>query len=221
MACNARFFLTRTQDKGDNTRRLQGFNYFNKLQRWGTLGGKQKLSFFHVVVLLLSCVLSACAGAPTHPSPDTDVAWSFGPKAIQISYHAAHDLNVYDGKAHTILLCCYQLSDPDIFNNLSKSEDGITRLLKCVRFDKAVVDCTRVIVQPGEEKTIELDRAENARWVGLAAGYYELNPEMVTRLIAIPVAVQKKWLILKTPVPGNLAVDLVLGTKQIHRSGSD
>jgi type VI secretion system VasD/TssJ family lipoprotein len=185
------------------------------------LGGKQRLSFFHVVVLLLSCVLSACAGAPSHPSPDSNVAWSFGRKAIEISYHAAHDLNVYDGKAHTILLCCYQLSNPDIFNNLSKSEDGVTKILNCSRFDKSVVDSTRVIVRPGEDKTIELDRAENARWVGLAAGYYELNPEMVIRLIAIPVAVQKKWLILKTPVPGDLSVELVLGAKQIHRSGSE
>jgi type VI secretion system VasD/TssJ family lipoprotein len=185
------------------------------------LGAKQRLSFFHIVVLCLSCVLGACAGTPTHPSPGSDVAWSFGPKAIQISYHAARDLNAYDGKAHTILLCFYQLSDPDIFNNLSKSEDGVTKLLNCSRFDKSVVDSTRVIVQPGDEKTIDFDRAENARWVGLAAGYYELNPEMVTRLIAIPVAVQKKWLIVKTPVPGDLSVDLVLGTKQIHRSGSE
>ena len=181
-----------------------------------------KIKTFSVFLLpvLLILLLPSCA-AKKKPNPaDPSLVWGFGEKAIEISYKADKNLNLYDEKSHTILMCLYQLSDPNIFNELSKSEDGLNKLLNCSRFDQSVVGFMKIIVQPGESKNLSLDRAENAKWAGIVAGYYNLSPDMVTRLFEIPVVTERKWLLFKKPIPGNLSVNLSLGSNKINQSGS-
>ncbi|MEA1936209.1 MAG: type VI secretion system lipoprotein TssJ [Thermodesulfobacteriota bacterium] len=181
-----------------------------------------RIKIFYIFLLpaLLILLLSSCAAKKKPDTADPSLVWGFGKKAIEISYKADKNLNLYDEKPHTILMCLYQLSDPNIFNELSKSEDGLNKLLKCSRFDQSVAGFMRIIVQPGENKNLSLDRAEKAKWVGIVAGYYNLSPDMVTRLFEIPVVTERKWLLLKKPIPGNLSVDLSLGSNKINQSGS-
>lgn len=181
---------------------------------------KIKSIYIFLLPVLLIFFLSSCA-ANKKPNPaDPALVWGFGEKAIEISYTADKNLNLYDEKPHTILMCLYQLSDPNVFNELSKSEDGLHKLLRCSRFDQSVLGFMRIIVQPGENKKLSLDRAEKAKWAGIVAGYYNLSPDMSTRLFEIPVVTEKKWLLFKKPIPGNLSVDLSLGSNKINQSGS-
>ncbi len=179
-----------------------------------------KSSFIFLLPVLLILLLSSCAAKKKPDSADPALVWGFGKNAIEISYTADKKLNMYDEKPHTMLMCLYQLSDPNVFNELSKSEDGLHKLLGCSRFDQSVIGFMRIIVQPGEKKKLSLDRAENAKWAGMVAGYYNLSPDMATRLFEIPVATERKLLLFKKPIPGNLSIDLSLGSNKINQSGS-
>jgi type VI secretion system VasD/TssJ family lipoprotein len=186
----------------------------------GVAVGKTKISFVLIfLIIITSSFLSSCATSKKPDSADPGLVWGYGPKSITISYQASKDLNVYDGKPHTILLCLFQLSEPNVFNELSKSNDGLRKLLECSRFDKSVAGFTRIIVQPGVSKTLQLDREENAKWVGLVAGYFNLNSDQITKLLEIPIVTKKKWLLFKTPIPGELIINLSLGSNKIHQSG--
>ncbi len=181
---------------------------------------KIKSSFIFLLFVLPIFLLSSCAAKKKTDSANPDLVWGFGKNAIEISYTADKNLNLYDEKSHTVLMCLYQFSDPNVFNELSKSEDGLRKLLGCSRFDQSILGFMRIIVQPGEKKKLSLDRAENAKWAGIVAGYYNLSPDMATRLFEIPVVTERKWLLLKKPIPGNLSVDLSLGPNKINQSGS-
>jgi predicted component of type VI protein secretion system len=82
----------------------------------------------------LICVLSllffwACA-AKQLPPPQ----WTYEKDAIRMHIKADDKLNLDEGEAHTLLLCAYQLSDPNTFNQLSNDQDGLYKLLECSLF---------------------------------------------------------------------------------------
>lgn len=183
--------------------------------------GKSKTTVISLFLFLFFLsLLTSCATSKKTDSSDPDLVWGFAQKAIDVSYRADKNLNQYDGKAHTILMCLYQLSDPNVFNELSKSNDGLNKLLTCSRFDQSVVGYRRIIVQPGENKNLAIDRAEKTKWVGIVVGYYELNPSMVTSLFEIPIITKRNWLVFKKPTPGMLSINLFLGPNKIHQTGS-
>ncbi|MEI6315794.1 MAG: type VI secretion system lipoprotein TssJ, partial [Syntrophus sp. (in: bacteria)] len=113
------------------------------------------------------------------PSPVTEGAVPnrvFGPKDIQIHYTAAANLNHYENKAHTILLVIYQLSGLNAFNQQTKTVDGLSKLLQAEKFDNSITGVDQAFIEPGEEKTITLDRYENTQNIAVVAGYYNLQP---------------------------------------------
>jgi len=129
------------------------------------------------------------------PSPVTEGAVPnrvFGPKAIQITYTAAGNLNFYENKAHTILLVIYQLSGLNAFNQHVKTEEGLNKLLAAEKFDNSVTGVDQVFVEPGEERTVVLDRYENTVNIGVVAGYYELKPGQASRTFEVPATTEKR-----------------------------
>lgn len=168
------------------------------------------------IVLLLTAgsllMLTACA-AKQLPPPQ----WTYEREAIRLHVKADHKLNLDEGEAHTLLLCAYQLSDPNTFNQLSNDDDGIYKLLECELFGDGAAASKRMIIQPGQDINITLDRAEGARWVAMVAGYYILEKERMVRIVEIPEVLEKKGVfrVKKTRKPAQLRVDLVLGPQQI------
>ena len=81
----------------------------------------------------------------------------------------------------------------------------------------------RVIVQPEDTKTLVVNRAEKARWVGIVAGYYELIPGLVNHSFNIPFSVEQTgwlWKKEKTAKVNNLHINLLLGTRGIQKAGA-
>ncbi len=139
--------------------------------------------------------------------------------AIKFQVKADPLLNLDNGKAHTLYACIYQLKDPNGFNQLSGDQSGLYKLLECRLFDAGVASSKRLIVNPGEEKTMMMDRAENAKYMAVVAGYYGIVKERITRLIEIPVVIEEKGFISKErkQKPGLLDVTLFLGPEQIEK----
>jgi len=173
-----------------------------------------KSCLVRVCLLLLILVACACASQPVAPPSE----WRYEKGSIHLDLKAADQLNLYEGMPHTLLVCVYQLTDPNAFNQLSENKDGLYKLLECSRFDPTVASAKRLIVHPGQDMVVTLDRGEGAQYVGLVAGYYRLEREATVRLYKIPWFVEKKGFIrrTKTPKPDQLTIHLVLGSQGLY-----
>lgn len=141
-----------------------------------------------------------------------------------MNIQADRDLNYYNNLSHTLRLCVYQLKDPNSFNQLTQSENGLYTLLECSMFDGSVANYQSFIISPEEYKELTLDRAEGARYIGLAAGYANVQKDNATRLLNIPVVVVKEGSIFRkqrVAKPDILNSVLRLGPQQIETGIGD
>jgi type VI secretion system VasD/TssJ family lipoprotein len=171
-------------------------------------------------LLLLVFAVYSCA-----PKTMTPVEWRYEESAIRLHVNADPLLNLYDDKPHALHVCVYQLRDPNAFNQLAETPEGISDLLQCSLFDSGVVNArilSRLGVQPEDSLPLNLDRAEGAKYLGIVAGYQVLEKERTVRLLNIPVVVEKVrkglFKIENVQRPGILKVDLYLGPRQIERA---
>jgi type VI secretion system VasD/TssJ family lipoprotein len=154
--------------------------------------------------------------------PDPQPSWTFSPGGIGIQYRADAMLNAFNGEAHTIVLVIYQLTSLDAFDSLTKSEEGLRTLLEARRFDPGVVGTDKLVIQPGDKNRLRLDRAEQARWVGIVAGYYDLVPGQVDHAVQISFNIEETGTIRKkkTARVNPLLIDLTLGSRAIYKVGT-
>jgi hypothetical protein len=82
-----------------------------------------------------------------------------------------------------------------------------------------VTSFRRITVQPGQELTVTLDRAQASRYVGIAAGYYAIEREKIIRLAEIPVEVKTSGFFFRTQyaITAPLRLNVVLGPQAIQR----
>jgi len=143
--------------------------------------------------------------------------------AIHLTLRSDPKLNFNAGMPHTLLVCVYQLKDPNAYNQLANDEDGLYELLECSLFDISVVSSKRLTVHPGQDLEITLDRAADARYVAVVAGYYLIRKERMTRLFEIPVVEKRRGLLFlnKYATLDHLNIELMLGPQQIHSSHAE
>ncbi len=166
------------------------------------------------VLAVFPLFIFSCA-AKVLPPPQ----WAYEKEAIKLQVIADPILNLDNAKAHTLHLCIYQLRDPNGFNQLSDDQNGLLKLLECGLFDQGVAASRRLIINPGENTSFVLDRAENAKYIAVVAGYYGIFKERITRLVEVPIIIEEQGFISKerTQKPGLLDIKLFLGPQQIDR----
>lgn len=167
----------------------------------------ETLCFLLLVFMVCSCV----------PQPPLPPAWQYEKEAIKVRFRADVLLNLYEGAPHTLHVCVYQLRDPNAFNQFSEDEEGLYKLLECSGFDGSVISHKRLSIQPGQDATFVVDRAEGAKYVGIVAGYYVLKKGSMVRLFDVPVVVESKGCLSRTKVSkaALLSIDIGLGQQQI------
>jgi len=171
-------------------------------------------SFGNVILAVLAAsFLVSCAGAPPLP-PD----YSYGKDEIHIDLNADPRLNLYEGRAHTLLLCVHQLRDPNAFNRLAGDKTGIYQLLGCSQFDSSVTNSKRIIVQPNQKVQYTLDRAEGTKYVAIAAGYYNIRKNDVVSLFEIPIEQKSSGFFGGSRIAGpeTLNIELYLGPRNFQ-----
>lgn len=188
---------------------------------------KNILLFFFLVMICLN----GCGGGnkPVNPtevttpasSPD-QIKWTYQTNAISFKVAADKELNKYNGEAHTLLLCLYQLSDRNKFNELSRTSTGVSALYNCTSFGPSVTQVRREFIQPGRNSTIAMDRAEGTRFVGIAAGYYNLQGDGSTRSWEIPMDISETGMLWWSDTwyaPAKLDAMIILGPNEIQKVG--
>jgi type VI secretion system VasD/TssJ family lipoprotein len=159
--------------------------------------------------------LISCAAEKKPP-----VFCHFEKDAIQLDIESDPKLNFSGNAPHTLNVCFYQLKDPNAFNLKAKYEEGLYELLECTPFDPSVSSFERLIIQPGKDQTVILDRAEGTSYVGIAAGYYEaFERESIIRLQELVLATKKKssspW--GKDNYCGDLNLGITFGKEKIDK----
>jgi len=166
------------------------------------------------VSLFLAFFMFSCASAPV-----VQVKYGYEKDAIELHLKVDKQLNYKDKKAHALVICVYQLMSPNAFDQLAGSRDGLYNLLACSVFDPSSVAVSKqIVVNPGKDVNIKLDRAEGAMYVALVAGYYSVEKEKITRIYQIPEVTERSgflWL-NKTTRPGKLDIGLILAPRQLQ-----
>jgi type VI secretion system VasD/TssJ family lipoprotein len=145
----------------------------------------KNIFFFTLLFLLPAC-------AKDDPKPE----WKYGKDAINISFHAALDINTdaVHNTPHSLLIVIYQLKDINEFNRLAGYTDGLKKLLEAKVFDPSVMAMKKIFIEPGGARGLTLDRAEDARFVGIVAGYSHLIPERCRTVQNIEVETERHGL---------------------------
>ena len=162
---------------------------------------------------ILASLLLAPLGCKKKPLPievklPPQPEYPFQAQAIRLRWTAAADLNLMESAPHPLLLAVYQCSDINPFIEKARDVPGLRTLLESAPVDPAVLAVNRVFVQPGEQSFLLVDRAQGARWLGLAAGYYGLRGPAATRFAPLPSGKQGE--------DGEFCVDLNLGPAEIR-----
>ena len=154
----------------------------------------------------------SCASLPVAP-PE----WGYEKETIHVHLKAEPLLNLYDGVPHPLQICVYQLKDSNALVRLSEDDEGLYKLIECGRFDSSVVSHKSLNIQPGQDLIFDLDRAKDAKYVAVVAGYYLLQKEAMVRLFEVPVIIEKKGWIKRTRIakPAPLSIELTLGPQKV------
>lgn len=175
-------------------------------------------SFFKLlsIGLLLPALtaLSACgSGAPVMALPkDADVFWGAEENALLLKFKARPDLNLDQGRPSSLAVCVYQLDDSRMFEQLSTQTEGRVKLAGCDKYGDSVVAFQRLFLEPGQRLEKFLDRREGAKFIGLAAAYYNLESERCLRLLAIPIVTVSDGWFSSHREPGQLVVEMEFGS---------
>ncbi|MBL1275611.1 MAG: type VI secretion system lipoprotein TssJ [Ectothiorhodospiraceae bacterium] len=153
-----------------------------------------KTLYYAIAFAIVMPFLASCASQPDklEVAPED---WKFKDRAIFLEFKAPADLNAYNGRPHALAVGIYQLNDPNTFSGLSATREGAVELLRKGKLDDTIVHFTRITVQPGEHKSIVLNRAETAQYVGMISGYFGLSPTNDVELFPIPVKASKRGLV--------------------------
>ncbi len=138
-------------------------------------------------ILLASCAGGSSSGGGVGGGAAGGV-YEYEKDAITLDLKGDPKLNLFETRPHTLLVCVYQLRDPNALNQVLQDSEDVSKLLECGRFDPSILNTKKYILQPGKEITEALDRAEGARYIGIVAGYFNSDKQRASRIIAVPVA---------------------------------
>jgi type VI secretion system VasD/TssJ family lipoprotein len=171
----------------------------------------------------LASALSGCAaansamGGNTRKEAVAEIAWAFARNAILVEVEADNRLNEYGGEAHTLVLGVYQMEDSAAFYKLIADTALVGKSLESGKGGEGFVHFARYVVAPGQRSILQLDRAQKAKFVGITAGYYQMEAARSARLFEVPLTVESEGMVSKTykAAPATLAVRLNFGPDEL------
>lgn len=136
--------MTHKELSGDNTPTVNAKDIVKNFQ--GAVVGKTRNPVVAIFfIIFVPSFLSSYTGSTKPDSTDPDIVWGYGPISITNSYQSSKDPNNYDGNPYTRRLCLFQLREPNVFIELSKSKDGLMKNLEFARVDISVAGFACII----------------------------------------------------------------------------
>ena len=144
------------------------------------------------------------------------MVWDYEESAIYINLESEGLLNFYNNEPHTMILGVIQLSEPKGFTKLLKSPEVIKQILETGKAEETILQLDRFVVTPGTRTSLLIDRAQDAKVVGVVAGYFNFDAIKSSRLFKIPPIIKEDGVFSTTykATPGILGLHFVLGSHQ-------
>lgn len=171
-----------------------------------------------VVTALIGCTAAnALLGGNSRKEAVAEIAWDFAENAVLIELEADARLNGYAGEAHTLVLGVYQMEDSAAFYKLAADPSLMSKALETGKGGDGFVQFVRYIVTPGQRVILSAARAQKAKFVGIVAGYYQMDAASSTRLFEVPLTIASDGLVSKTykAAPATLVLRLNLGAEGV------
>jgi type VI secretion system VasD/TssJ family lipoprotein len=187
-----------------------------EVRRWWKAGAC--LAAAALVSVLAGCATAnSLMGGNTRKEAVAEIAWDFARNAILVEIEADPRLNQYGGEAHTLVLGVYQMEDSAAFYKLIADAALVGKSLESGKGGEGFVHFARYVVTPGQRSILSLDRAQKAKFVGIAAGYYQIEAARSARLFEVPLTVESEGMVSTTykAAPALLAVRLNLGPDEL------
>ena len=180
-----------------------------------------KYGLYGVLLLLLSgltgCGLTGPSNAEKQDKVKAEVKWPFSKNGIMIELASDLDLNYYSGQAHTLVLGILQFDDEKTFPKLLTKPTDLMKSLTSGNLPAGVLQLDRYVLSPDTRLLLEVDRVQDAKFVGIVAGYYQFDAARSVRYFRIPLNMKSSGLITKDykAEPAVLALRLGLGAQRI------
>ncbi|MDQ7031987.1 MAG: type VI secretion system lipoprotein TssJ [Desulfonauticus sp.] len=168
-------------------------------------------------ILFLFFLLLFAVSCSKKPAPRP--MWEFKKDAIILHYTTDPLLNIFEGSPHTLLVIIYEMSDSSSFSKFAQYPAGIRKLLNQEVDDPSILTYKRIFIEPGKKGKIVLDRVERAKWIGIVAGYYSLDPQKSVKIMQIPYKIEKVGFIFfkkKVAIIPKITVNLVFTKDSIQ-----
>lgn len=149
------------------------------------------------------------------------LSWNYAKGAVVIEIAADPDLNIYDGRPHTMVLAVGQSTDPNAFLTLIGEPGQSSQALQAGKAP-GMLGFERIVVTPGGRTVVNLDRVEGAKYVGVLAYYHDAKPPRNGRLFRIPTEVVSEGMVVKkrSARPQALGLRLRLGPTEFAAAQS-
>lgn len=146
-----------------------------------------------------------------------EAIWPYAKDGILIDVESSAELNRHADRAHALVLGVVQLEEEKAFPKMLSDTAVVLQLLSTGKASAGVLQLDRYVLNPGERHLIRIDRVQDARFIGLLAGYYDFEAAGSARHFRIPLNMHSSGLIAKDykAEPSVLALRLILGSQRI------
>jgi predicted component of type VI protein secretion system len=177
------------------------------------------------VALLLGfggCAMMGPTNEQKQEKVKAEVKWPYAKNAILIELASDVELNFYSNRAHTMVLGVLQFDDEKAFPKLLTQPNDLVKALSSGKLPAGALQFDRYVVSPDARLLLEIDRVQDAKFVGIVAGYYAFDATGSARYFRIPLNLQSSGIVSKDykAEPAVLALRLALGSQRIINAQS-
>lgn len=172
---------------------------------------------FLLLAGLTGCGLTGPSNEEKQDKVKAQVKWPFAKNGIMIELANDTDLNFYSGQAHTLVLGILQFDDEKAFPKLLTKPSDLVKVLTSGNLPAGALQLDRYVLSPDSRLLLEIDRVQDAKFIGIVAGYYQFDVPRAVRYFRIPLNMKSSGLITKDykAEPAVLALRLGLGAQRI------
>lgn len=140
-------------------------------------------------IVILALMLTGCS----HQDPKLrqqaidGVAQPFAKNAITIQLNAQPNLNMWNGLANSSSILVIQSQNTAALDKLLSNPVLLKAMFAGTGSEGDILQTDRYVVMPGQQNTLHIDRAENSRYIAVAAGYFPFPDSRHIARFTIPM----------------------------------
>ncbi|MCW7762724.1 type VI secretion lipoprotein TssJ [Photorhabdus luminescens] len=144
----------------------------------------------------------------------------YASNAIRLKITAVPQLNVFNNMSNSCTILIVQAEKREQLDKLLANSALLRNLFAGTGATEQILQLDNYVMMPGQSVSLHIDRAEQARYIALIAGYYPAPDSTHTRVLSLPLRLEQhgwwnsSWNAEFIP----MSINLTLGRYAITRS---